>query len=77
MSILPVIKAPKLVPILVRFGFRIVRQRGSHLHLEYILDKTRKTTIPMHNRDLPRKTLNSILKQTRIPTKEFLKLLGK
>ena len=77
MSVLPVIKASKLVPILVRFGFRIIRQRGSHLHLEYIPDKARKITIPMHNYDLPRKTLQSILKQAKISTKEFLKLLGK
>jgi len=72
-----VIKAAKLVPILVRLGFRIVRQSGSHLHLENFFDKTKKVTVPIHNKDLPIKTLKSILKQANIPMKNFLKIIGR
>jgi len=67
----------RLIPILVRAGFRIVRQAGSHAHLEHILYKARKVTVPMHNKDLPKKTLLSILRQAGISLQEFLKLLGK
>ena len=77
MSFLPIIKATKLIPILIRAGFRIVRQIGSHVHLEHILDRTRKVTVPMHNRDLSKKTLSSILKQAKISVKEFLKMFRK
>lgn len=75
MSYIPIIKATKLIPILVRMGFKIVRQRGSHVHLEHIVDKARKITVPMHNKDLAKRTLLSILKQGKITTKEFLKII--
>jgi predicted RNA binding protein YcfA (HicA-like mRNA interferase family) len=77
MSIVPVIKAARLIPLLVRFGFRIVRQAGSHVHLEYSADRARKMTIPMHSKPLPKKTLFSILKQAGLTLQEFLKILGK
>jgi predicted RNA binding protein YcfA (HicA-like mRNA interferase family) len=77
MSFLPIIRATKLIPILLRMGFRIIRQRGSHVSLEHILDKTKKVTVPMHNKDLAKKTLLLILKQAGISIQEFLRLLGK
>lgn len=72
-----VIKATKLVPILARLGFKAVKQSGSHLHLENFFDKTKKVTIPIHNKDLPIKTLKSILKQAGISMKDFLKIIGR
>ena len=77
MGIVPIIRAVKLIPILLKFGFRIVRRAGSHAQLEHIFDKTRKVTIPVHNKDLPIKTLLSILKQAKISLGEFLKILGR
>jgi predicted RNA binding protein YcfA (HicA-like mRNA interferase family) len=59
MSIVPVIKAARLIPLLVRVGFRIVRQAGSHAHLEHIADRARKVTIPIHSKPLAKKTLLS------------------
>ena len=72
MSYLPVIKAAKLIPILARMGFKIARQKGSHVHLEHSIDRTRKITIPVHNKDLPKRTLMSILRQGKISIKEFV-----
>ena len=69
------IKAAKLIPILIRLGFRVVRQAGSHVHLEHIVNKAKKVTVPMHNKDLAVKTLKSILGQAGISTKDFLKIL--
>lgn len=77
MSFLPVIKAATLIPFLLKAGFRVVRQKGSHVHLEHLLDKTKRVTVPMHNKDLPKKTLSSILKQARISVGDFLKMLGR
>ena len=77
MGIIPILRAHRLVSVLIRVGFKIVRQAGSHVHLEHITDKTRKITIPMHNGDLPIKTLLSILKQARISLSEFLNIIGR
>jgi len=77
MSFLPVIRAAKLIHILLRAGFRIVRQKGSHVSLQHMLDITKKVTVPMHNKDLAKKTLLSILKQAGLSIQEFFRLLGK
>ncbi len=75
MSYVPVIKAKKLIPILARMGFKMIRQKGSHAHLEHVLDRTRKITVPIHNKDLARRTLISILKQGRISLKELIEVI--
>jgi len=77
MGIIPIIRASKLIPIFIRVIFKIARQVGSHVHLEHIINKTLKVTIPVHNKDLPKKTLLSILKQANISLEELLRLLGK
>jgi predicted RNA binding protein YcfA (HicA-like mRNA interferase family) len=77
MGIIPIIKASRLIPILLKFGFRIVRQAGSHVQLEHFFDKTRKLTVPMHSKDLSIKTITSILKQAKISLGDFLKMLGR
>lgn len=45
--------------------------------LQHVVDRTRRVTIPMHNKDLAIKTLHSILRQAKISVEEFRKLLGK
>lgn len=59
--------------MLVKFGFEIKRQTGSHVRL--IHPDGRATTIAMHNRDLPRGTLRAILKQSGITLEDFSKKL--
>lgn len=78
MGIIPIMTAARLLPILTRAGFRIVRQAGSHLHLEHMIDKSKRITVPIHKgKDLAKKTLLSILKQAKIPFEDFLKILGR
>ena len=72
MSIIPIVTARKLILILLRLGFRIVRQKGSHVRLQHALTK-RSTTVPLHVGDLPRGLLLEILKQAGISIKMFLK----
>ncbi|MBI2639466.1 MAG: type II toxin-antitoxin system HicA family toxin [Candidatus Sungbacteria bacterium] len=75
MSILPMISSRALLRVLLKAGFKIVRQGGSHIRLQHFRDVTRQTTIPYHNADIPRWLLNEILKQAKFSVKEFLKLL--
>jgi predicted RNA binding protein YcfA (HicA-like mRNA interferase family) len=65
MTKLPNLKPKKLEKILRKQGFLTLRQIGSHLHLYHPVQKIR-VTIPMHNHDLKRKTLVSIIRQAKI-----------
>jgi predicted RNA binding protein YcfA (HicA-like mRNA interferase family) len=71
------ITAARLIPILLKLGFRVVRQVGSHVHLESVGNAVRRVTVPMHNKDLPIATLQSILRQAGISMADFLKILGR
>ena len=62
-----------LLKLLEKRGFYISRQAGSHLILHSDKDKTRRITLPYHNKDLKQGTLNSILKQAGIERKEVVK----
>lgn len=77
MSVVPILKSPQIMKALLKAGFKIVRQSGSHARLQHIFDPTRQTTVPQHSADIPRWLLRAILKQAKLSTKELLKLLGK
>lgn len=66
-----------LVSMLLRRGFYVVRQEGSHVHLQHTIYKYLRVTVPMSKKDLPIKTLKTILKQSNIPWNEFEKMLGR
>lgn len=59
-----------VVKRLLKLGFVINRQTGSHVRL--IHQDGRATTVAMHNRDLPKGTLRAILRQCEITFNEFL-----
>lgn len=62
MSIMPVLSGKKLLRILLKKGFRMVRQKGSHVFVESA-DGARGTAIPLHgNEDLGKGLLSSILR---------------
>lgn len=77
MSIIPVLKGREVLQILLKAGFRIISQKGSHIKLRHFFDKSRQVILPKHNKDLKRGTLISILKQAKLTVEEFLKLLRK
>lgn len=77
MSILPVLTATKVLQALLRGGFYIARQIGSHVQLRHPKDPRLLVTVARHSRDITRSTLSSILKQARLSANEFLKLLGR
>ena len=74
MSPLPIISGKRAMDALIKAGFEISRQRGSHVQLRHI--DGRIATIPVHtNKDIPRGTLRGILRDIGISTEEFIKLI--
>jgi len=68
---LPALKPKKVVKILLKHGFKIKRQTGSHMRL--IHPNGRATTVAIHNHDLPKGTLQAILKQSELNIEDILK----
>jgi len=60
----------EVVAVFQRAGWRIDRQKGSHLMLVNA-DDTAGVTIPIHTSDLSPGTLRSILKQAGMTVAEF------
>ena len=75
MSIIPVLSSKSLIKVLLKAGFKIIRQSGSHIRFRHISDSTRQTTVPQHSGDIPKWLLREILKQAKISTKDLLKFL--
>jgi len=75
MAKLPLINAVKLIKILSKIGFKVVRQKGSHTFLRH--DNGRTTVVPVHyGENLDRGLLNKILKEDiKISREEFEKLI--
>jgi len=71
---LPALRPVEVVRALERAGWRIHRQRGSHvsMHKEGV---PFLITVPLHRRDLPRGTLRDIIKDAGLTVEEFLELL--
>ena len=65
-----------MLRVLLRAGFTVVRQTGSHLRLLHPVTK-RSLSLAMHAGDLTRKMITTILKQAGLTVETFLKLLGK
>jgi len=70
---LPVLSAREVLKVLRKFGFVVVRQTGSHIHLWH--DERRVlVTVPNHA-ELAKGTLIGILKQAKLTRDEFLEEL--
>ena len=55
-------KVKELLKLLKQDGWQEKDQKGSHLQLVHP-DKSGKVTVPIHGGDIPKGTLNAILKQ--------------
>ncbi len=72
---LPVVSGEETIKALHKAGFRVVRQKGSHVRMEKKTDEgTIKVTVPLHP-TLKKGTLRIILKQAGLTVEEFVKLL--
>lgn len=61
-----------LIKVFKRFGFVVVRQRGSHTFLQH--RDGRRLTIPVYDQ-VPINLLNWILAEAKISREEFLRML--
>jgi predicted RNA binding protein YcfA (HicA-like mRNA interferase family) len=68
---LPVLKAQEVVHALLRGGFCIHHQAGSHARTRPEL----RVTIPIHSKDIPPSLLRRILKQAGLTDDEFAELV--
>jgi predicted RNA binding protein YcfA (HicA-like mRNA interferase family) len=74
MTRLPGLKPRQVVAALERHDFVVIRIVGSQYQL--FNEKTRRhTTVPYHNRDLPRGTISAIIQQAGLTREQFLQLL--
>ena len=69
---LPIISGSQCVHALERAGYRVLRQRGSHVRL--VADNRPPVTVPLHD-ELDRGTLRSIIRTAEISIDQFLELL--
>ncbi|PYS63624.1 MAG: hypothetical protein DMF76_06510 [Acidobacteria bacterium] len=72
---LPPTQPRRLIKALERAGFLVHRVTGSHYILKHPEKPTLRVTVPFHNRDLKRGTLQSIVKQAGFTNEEFSRLL--
>ena len=74
---MPVVSGDKLIKLLTKLGYEIVRQKGSHVRLR------KKTEIGEHNitvpehKEIAKGTLNDILLWNNISKEELVKMLSK
>jgi predicted RNA binding protein YcfA (HicA-like mRNA interferase family) len=69
---LPRVSGEQVIKALVKAGWNVERQRGSHVVL--YKEGTGIVVVPLH-RELDRGTLRGIIKQSKMSVREFLELL--
>ena len=70
---LPVCSGAEVIRALERLGFRVVRQRGSHVMLRKGMAGC---VVPLH-RELKRGTISGILRQAGVGAAEFISTIEK
>jgi predicted RNA binding protein YcfA (HicA-like mRNA interferase family) len=63
MTSLPTLKSREIVQALIKGGFYVHHQKGSHDRLFHHQRSELKVTVPIHGKDMPEKTLRRIVKQ--------------
>ena len=72
---LPVLKAKEVVRALLRGGFYIHHQTGSHARLLHSTKPELHVTVPIHAKDIPASLLKRILRQASLSEEEFQELI--
>ena len=68
------LRPKRVIRALIRAGFFVHRVSGSHYILKHAAKPAVRVTVPFHNRDLKRRTLESIIEQTGLTAEEFADL---
>ena len=75
MARLPAVRPREIVRFLEQHGFVLDRTAGSHFIFFHPLSK-RRPVVPKHNRDLPKGTLLSLLREAGFTREEMIAFLG-
>ncbi len=75
MSVLPQVKADKLISALVKEGWYVDRTHGSHVIMRHESKLAARVVIPVHGKPVKLGTLGNILKQAELSVEEIRKLL--
>ena len=74
MPSLPVLSARQLIRVLEKVGFRIVRQRGSHIRMKHV--NGRVVAVASHaGQDIGRGLLRKIRRDAELSPQELMRLL--
>ena len=72
---LPTVKAERLIAVLEKVGFEVIRQRGSHVRLKH--SDGRVVTVPVHSgQDIGKGLLRKILRDVELSREDFISLLN-
>ena len=71
---LPTLKSKELIKVLERVGFCFARQKGSH---RIYTRNGVLVVVPWHNKDLKKGLVKKIIKDAKLSTEEFIKLIKK
>ncbi len=72
---LPILSGKKLVQVLTKNGYSVLRQKGSHVFLEDN-EKQIGTVVPIHkNEDLGKGLLKSILSDLELSVEDLIQML--
>jgi len=69
----PALKPKEVIGILEKAGYYIDHSTGSH-HILRHPDRPQRIPVPYHAKDLKRRVLHSIIKQSGLSREEFLSL---
>lgn len=69
---LPLLKPREIEKILLQNNFLIKRQTGSH-RVYHNTKNTATVVVPFHNQNIPKGTLRSIIRQSKLSFDKFLK----
>jgi predicted RNA binding protein YcfA (HicA-like mRNA interferase family) len=72
---LPVLTAKEFVRALLKAGFYVHHQTGSHARLLHTTKPEARVTVPIHSRDIPPSLLKRILRQASLSEEEFAELI--
>lgn len=72
MTKLPVVSGKDVLKALMKLGYYVRDQRGSHVHLRH--PYRRPLTIPLHT-TIAKGTLRAIIREAELTVEEFIKLL--
>ena len=75
MGKLPIVSAKDLIEALEKEGYKVIRQKGSHVILQKRTPQEVITTVVPYHNEIAKGTLRSNLRKTKINSEQLTKLL--